>query len=115
MENSSTCTPRSDLGSNPLQCHRYREPSERSLAISLRTIVRRVLRTNVGRTHFELRILAEARRLLETHRRKISKDTLVSLIVDSLLQSRRGIPVANAGAEDWIVTQALVPDSTFAF
>ena len=115
MERSSTSTHRSELGGNPLQCNRRREPSERSLATSLRTIVRRVLRTNVGRTHFELRILGEARRLLEIHRSKIGKDTLVSLIVDSLLQNRRGIPTANTGQEGWVVTQAQIPDSTFAF
>ena len=72
----------SELGSNPLQCNVYQERSERSLAASLRTIVRRVLRTKIGRTHFELRILDEARRLLESHCPDTSRDALTKLIVD---------------------------------
>jgi hypothetical protein len=84
------------------------------LASSLRTIVRRVLRTNTGRNHFELRILDEARRLLQTQRRELSRDMLTKLIVDNVLQSRRkGIPMCSVG-DDWSATQTLNPASTFA-
>ena len=115
MQRSSETKRHSELGSNPFQCNVYPPRSERSLAASLRTIVRRVLRTNTGRNHFELRILQEARRLLETQCRDTGRDALAKLIVDNVLQSRRASPALCAVGEDWIATQALIPDSTFAF
>ena len=115
MERFSATKRHSELGSNPFQCNVYEEPSERSLAASLRIIVRRVLRTNIGRTHFDLRILDEARRLLETYGRDITRDALAKMIVGNLLQSRRREPVACADGGDWAGTQALVCDSTFAY
>ena len=104
---------KSELGSDPSKCNMSRGPSERSLAASLRAIVRRVLRTKTGRNHLELRILNEARRLLETHRRDLGRDALARLIVDNLLLSRRGQPVACIAGEEKIGTQALVTESTF--
>jgi hypothetical protein len=105
----------SQLGSDPLQRNDSNGPSERSLAASLRAIVRRVLRTNLGRNHFELRILGEARRLLETHCRDLSRDALARLIVDNLLEARGGRRVACTAGEDQIGTQALVTESTFVY
>ena len=115
MQRSSETKRHSELGSNPLQCNVYPPRSERSLASSLRTIVRRVLRTNIGRNHFELRILQEARRLLENQCREIGRDALAKLIAENVLQSRRAQPASCGLGEDCVATQALIPDSTFAF
>ena len=114
MQTSSETKRHSELGSNPFQCNVYPPRSERSLAASLRTIVRRVLRTNTGRNHFELRILQEARRLLEKQYREISRDALAKLIVENVLQSRRPQPASCVLGEDWVATQAFTPASTFA-
>ena len=115
MTSISVTQPHSEPGSNPLQRNAHKEPSERSLAASLRIIVRRVLRTNIGRTHFELRILDEARRLLESYGRDVTRHVLAKLVVDNLLRNRRGEPVACPAGGDWPGTQALVYDSTFVF
>ena len=115
MERSSETKGHSELGSNPLHCNVYPQRSERSLAASLRTIVRRVLRTNMGRNHFELKILDEARRVLETQCREIGRDALAKLIVEKVLHSRSSQPALCAVGEDWVATQAFTPASTFAF
>ena len=49
-------------------------PQEQGLARSLRTMVRRVLRRRSSRTRFEVRVLAEARRLMESHGCEFSAD-----------------------------------------
>lgn len=115
MERSSEIKSHAELGSNPLHCNVYPQRSERSLASSLRTIVRRVLRTNMGRNHFELKILDEARRVLQDQCREISRDTLAGLIVDKVLQSRSSQPALCGFGEDWVATQAFTPASTLAF
>ena len=114
MQRSSESKHHSELGSNPLHCNVYPPRSERSLAASLRTIVRRVLRTNTGRNHFELRVLQVARRLLETQCRDTGRDALAKLIVENVLQSRRPQPASCVLGEDWVATQAFTPASTFA-
>ncbi len=63
-----------------------REPS---VADSLKRIVRRILRTQACRTAFQLRVLAEARRLLDEHLCGLARDTLERLVVDQLLGKRQ--------------------------
>ncbi len=61
-----------------------------SVADSLTKIVRRILRTQACRTAFQLRVLAEARRLLDEHLCELARDTLERLVVDQLLGNRQG-------------------------
>ncbi len=56
-----------------------------ALTDPLRKVVRRILRTQICRTCFQVRVLQEARRLLDTHVRELAKDTLELLVVQRLL------------------------------
>jgi hypothetical protein len=88
---------------------------ERSLADSLKKIVRRVLRTQSCRTSFEVRVLDEARRLLDSC--EIARDTLERLVVDRLLGNRQDGRMEFAAQGAGAIcppTQLRVSHSTFA-
>ena len=88
---------------------------ERSLADSLKKIVRRVLRTQSSRTGFEAMVLEEARRLLDSC--ELARDTLERLVVERLLGNRHEgrMEIASQGAGAICPpTQLRVSHSTFA-
>jgi len=74
------------------------EMADPSLAETLKRIVRRILRTQSCRTHFEARVLDEARRLLKNQFCELARDTLERLVVDQLLCDGHEGRVALAGS-----------------
>jgi hypothetical protein len=87
-----------------------------SLAETLKRVVRRILRTQSCRTHFEAQVLDEARRLLGNPLCEMARDTLECLIVDRLLGRRRegGLEIAAQGAGVVCpATRLRVANSTF--
>lgn len=90
--------------------------ADSSLAETLKRVVRRVLRTQSCRTHFEARVLDEARRLLSNPLCELARDTLERLIVDRLLGSHqeagREVAAQAAGAM-CPATRMRVSNSTF--
>lgn len=109
----------SSLGSSERRPFPYRAelqlPAEApgsALTDPLRKVVRRILRTQICRTCFQVRVLHEARRVLDTHVRELAKDTLELLVVERLLGKGPGEEEQDkaAGAE----LEALCPATQMA-
>lgn len=74
--------------------------ADHSLAETLKRIVRRILRTQSCRTHFEARVLDEARRLLTNPFCNLARGTVERLVVERLLSSCGGqqVELASQGS-----------------
>ena len=83
-----------------------------ALSDPLRKVVRRILRTQICRTCFQVRVLQEAQRVLDTHVRELAKDTLELLVVERLLGKGLGEEEQDKAAE--AESQALCPATQIA-
>jgi hypothetical protein len=100
MDNSPSNHHEHQRGDEILEQDSVARLADPSLAETLKRIVRRVLRTQTCRTHFEARVLDEARRLLNGSFCDLARDTIERLVVDRLLVSCGGqqVELASQGA-----------------
>lgn len=110
MDNSTSNYAERQCGDELLEQDSVARLADPSLAETLKRIVRRILRTQSCRTHFEARVLDEARRLLNNSFCDLARDTIERLVVDRLLVSGGGRPVEIAAQ----AAGALCPPTAFA-
>jgi len=89
MRSSSLASRDRQLGREASESNLPSAVRDPSVVGSLTKVVRRILRTQACRTAFQLRVLAEARRLLDEHLCELARDTLERLVVDQLLGNRQ--------------------------
>lgn len=117
MLHSSTSFHDRQLGRDVQASQSAAKMADPTLAETLKRIVRRILRTQSCRTHFEARVLDEARRLLKNQFCEMARDTLERLVVDQLLCDRHEGRVELAGPGIGTLcpsTQVSMSHSTFA-